>query len=273
MGSSRDRFAALVAAGPDLARGALEIARLGHPDLDAEACLARLDALAETIRPHLPAGDDPPTTFAAAATHLFGELGFHGNSTDYYDPRNSYLPDVLERRTGIPIMLALVLIEVGTRLGLTVEGIAFPGHFLVRVRGARGLHLFDPFTGQALDEAELLSRARAVAGAGVTAVPPHFLATAGPRAMLTRMLHNLLRVFHERDDPDHALAAVDLLLVLTPDAPEAVRTRGLLLARLDCPGAAAHDLERYLELAPGAADAADIRNQLARLARGLPTLH
>ena len=271
-----DDFAALVAAGErtDLARGALAIARIGHPDLVADPWLRRLDALADAVRKRLPPGTSRDGAVAALAGYLFGDCGFHGNHDDYYDPRNSYLNDVLERRTGIPITLSVVLLEVGARLGLALEGVGFPGHFLVRAAGARGPLLLDPFFGgRPVDERELLARYRGFRGDDVPALPPDALAPTAVSGVLARMLRNLLRVFLDRKEHERALLAADLLLVLVPDSTDELRVRGLLYEHLECFRAALDDFARYLELAPQASDAETIRARVDRLARLAATLH
>jgi len=278
----RDRFLALVHvdANPALAPAALEIARIAYPDLDPGPSLRQLDGLAAAIRPHLGTAPTPADAAAIVAARLCDPLGFHGNRDDYYDPRNSFLNDVLERRTGIPITLAVVLIEVGARLGITIEGVGFPGHFLVRAAGARGPRFFDPFFGgQELDDAALLERLRALSGnpggpgATLTRVPPELLGAVTTGEILGRMLRNLLRVYLDRTEPLLALEAVERLLLLTPDAPDELRTRAQLYERLECFAAARADYQRYLALAPEASDARDVCTRLARLANGAPTVH
>jgi regulator of sirC expression with transglutaminase-like and TPR domain len=276
MGLLRDDFAALVGAGErtDLARAALAIARIAYPTLDPDPSLHRLDRLAARVRPHLPAGGAADEAVAALGTCLFVECGFRGNQDDYYDPRNSFLNDVLERRTGIPITLSVLMIEVGARLGLPLEGVGFPGHFLVRTAGV----LFDPFSGgRRVDEGELLARYRAMVaargGREPAQVPAEALQTTTTPAILTRMLRNLLHVFGERKDATHALAAADLLLVLQPDAADDIRTRALLYEQLECFAAALADFERYLELAPEAADAERVRERVTRLRPLAAALH
>ena len=279
MATLRSRFAKIVQ-GPrcDLARGALEIARIAYPDLDPKPSLHELDRLADAIRPRLMPGYSPAERALTVARHLFGECGFRGNADEYYDPRNSFLNDVLARRTGIPITLSAVLMEVGARVGVPLEGVGFPGHFLVRAaHGAVPLFL-DPFNGgQRVDEDELLERLRSLAeanrGPTFEAVPPEFLAPVSARAMLGRMLRNLLRVYLEKDADAEALLTVDLLLVLTPQGADEIRTRGFLYERLGCPAAASADFRRYLELAPEADDVEQIRTRLARLLDDSPTLH
>ena len=276
MGGLREDFAALVAAGErtDLARAALAIARIAYPDLDPVPSLRQLDDLAAAVRPRLYPQASPEVAVTELAGYLFGECGFRGNQEDYYDPLNSYLNDVLERRTGIPITLSVVLIETGARLGLGIEGVGFPGHFLVRVAGSRGPLVLDPFFGgRAIGERELLARYRAFVGSDAPALPPDALATTGTPAILTRMLRNLLRAYLDQKDHARALAAADLLLVLVPDSADEVRVRGLLYEHLECFGAALGDFRRHLELAPEAPDAERIRERVARLVRIATAIH
>jgi len=276
MGGLREDFAALAAAGErtDLARAALAIARIAYPDLDPAPYLRQLDDLAAAVRPRLYPQASPEAAVTELAGYLFGECGFRGNQEEYYDPRNSYLNDVLERRTGIPITLSLVLIETGARLGLGIEGVGFPGHFLVRVAGSRGPLLLDPFYGgRPIGERELLARYRTFVGSDAPALAPDALATTGTPAILTRMLRNLLRAYLDQKDHAHALAAADLLLVLVPDSADEVRVRGLLYEHLECFGAALGDFRRYLELAPEAPDAERIRERVARLVRVAAAVH
>jgi regulator of sirC expression with transglutaminase-like and TPR domain len=276
----RSRFARIVQSSRcDLARGALEIARIAYPELDPTASLATLDELADTVRPRLMPGFSAVERAMTVSRFLFQDCGFRGNAEDYYDVRNSFLNDVLARRTGIPITLSMVLMEVGRRVGVPVEGVGFPGHFLVRVPAGAGQFLIlDPFHGgQRVGDDELLERLRTLADAnrGPTfeAVPAEFLAPTSPRAMLGRMLRNLLRIYLERDADAEALLTVDLLLVLVPQGADEVRTRGYLYERLGCPAAAANDFRRYLELAPEGSDSEQIRTRLSRLLDETPTLH
>jgi regulator of sirC expression with transglutaminase-like and TPR domain len=273
----RERFAALIGSPScDLARAALEIARIGHPDLDPAPALHALDTLAGELRPRL-SGGTPGDAARLLARYLFEECGFRGNRADYYDPRNSFLNDVLDRRVGIPISLSVLAIEVGRRLGIRLDGVGFPGHFLVRVSGAPDL-LLDCFDGGSpVDHDVLLARLRALAdtsgGPEFAHVPPRFLEPTAPPGILARMLRNLLRIYLEREEHEHALAAVDLLLVLTPRSAEDVRARARLYETLECFASAADDLRRYLALAPQADDVATVRGKLEQLTSDAPTLH
>src|SRR3989475_5121743 len=207
MGGLREDFAALAAAGErtDLARAALAIARIAYPDLDPAPYLRQLDDLAAAVRPRLYPQASPEAAVAELAGYLFDECGFRGNQEEYYDPRNSYLNDVLERRTGIPITLSLVLIETGARLGLGIEGVGFPGHFLVRVAGSRGPLLLDPFYGgRPIRERELLPRYPAFLGSDVPARPPPPRAPPRAPALLTPLLRNPLRAHPPQKNPPPA---------------------------------------------------------------------
>jgi regulator of sirC expression with transglutaminase-like and TPR domain len=276
MSRLREDFAAIVAAGTraELARGALTIARIGHPGLEVDRWLGALDALAAGARPHVPVGEAPAHAVRALAEHLYERCGFRGNREDYYDPRNSFLNDVLERRAGIPITLAVVLIETAARLGLTVQGVGFPSHFLVRVPDPAGAVILDPFdAGRVVSDAELLERYRATSRETARRVPARALATQTPLGILTRMLRNLVRVYLEREDHAHALDSVELLLVIDSESTEDIRLRGLLYEQLECFSAATDDLRRYLALAPAAPDAESIRAHLAELQYRGPTIH
>jgi regulator of sirC expression with transglutaminase-like and TPR domain len=275
----RERFATLVASPScTLDRAALEIARIGHPGLDPAPTLRGLDALADALRPRLPRAGAGATAARLLASHLFEDCGFRGNRSDYYDPRNSFLNDVVERRMGIPISLSVLVMEVGRRLGIPIEGVGFPGHFLVRVAGPGAPLLLDCFQGGvSVEPDELLARLRALSetssGPDFTQVPPRFLESTPAPGILARMLRNLLRIYLEKREHAQALAAVDLLLVLTPRSTEDLRTRARLYESLECFASAADDLRRYLALAPRADDAPEVRKTLDRLAADAPTLH
>ncbi|HZP42569.1 MAG TPA: tetratricopeptide repeat protein [Candidatus Binatia bacterium] len=274
MSRLRDEFAALVAPPIDLGRAALAIGRLGTPELDVAPALAALDALAADARAHVPRAASPAEAGTALATHLFRTRGFRGNAEDYYDPRNSFLDQVLARRLGIPITLTVVLIEVGARLGIPVEGVGFPGHFLARIPSPEGAVVVDPFhAGRRLDRDALLERYRAFGDPDADAVPPGALATTDTAGILVRMLGNLLRICLERTAHHEALETVDLLLVLRPASAEHVRMRGFLHAELECFGAARDDLRRYLALAPDAPDAHVVLARLAAVEQHGRTLH
>jgi regulator of sirC expression with transglutaminase-like and TPR domain len=200
---------------------------------------------------------------AALRRYLFEEEGFRGNEQDYYDPRNSFLNEVIDRRTGIPITLSVVYIEVARRAGLRAVGVGLPGHFLVRVSGGGADLLVDPYHGGiALSEGDCQERLNRIYG-GRLKVDAAMLAPCGPKALLARMLRNLKAIYLKSGDHERALAIVDLLLRVNPHSGEDLRDRGLVYAALDCYTLAARDLEAWADLFPGAPEAADLRQRAA----------
>jgi regulator of sirC expression with transglutaminase-like and TPR domain len=281
-GSVRDELSVLISAGDDadLAGGALLVARVGYPDLAPAPVLRQLDELAMLVRPLVPRSLPANARVERLMEFLFQDAGFHGNGDDYYDPRNSFLNDVLARRTGIPISLATVSIEVGRRVDVPLQGVGFPGHFLLRAMGDEGPIFLDPFHGgQSVTQEDLVGRLRTLAqqakrqSPDFLTVPEEFLEPVTTPSMLARMLRNLVRIYVKRRDHAHALTAVDLLLVLTPDSADDLRLRGVLYEALDCPAAAAIDLRRYAEIAQDADDAKRMLERAARLADDAPTIH
>lgn len=260
--SARSRFAALAdvpESDVDLAAAALAVAAEEYPQLPAALYVQRLDQLAERVRDRLADESAPLVVLQELSRVLAQEEGFRGNEEDYYDARNCYLNDVLDRRVGIPITLAIVWLEIGWRLGLPLAGVNFPGHFLIRYEGAALKVLVDPFYGGRIrfeDEAhELLEHAY---GGGV-AFDPRFLRPAGKKDILVRLLANLKgNALRNRDDA-RALAAIERILIIRPDALDEVRDRGMVLARLGRNAEALPELYRYLNEAVGAEDEARVR--------------
>src|SRR3954468_7288031 len=243
----------------DLARAALAVAREEYPELDEGAYLRVLDQLAEGVQAGAPAGASPERRVGRMNTYLFHELGFAGNQSDYYDPRNSFLNEVLDRRVGIPLTLCIVYIEVGRRCGLRVDGVAFPGHFLCKIQLNGGELVVDPFhRGQLLGLDDLKKRLASAVGEQVK-FDPRLLVAASPRDMLVRMLQNLRSLYEDRNDVPRALSAVDRLLLLAPDNTRGLRDRAQLYEKLGGSAAAAADLEKVLQIEPSAADAAAVR--------------
>jgi len=268
MSEARRQFAA-VASRPDeridVAEAALLIAWEEYPEIDVGAYLRRLDELTAAarrrVRPHWPAAEQ----IAQLNQFIFVERGFTGNSDSYYDPRNSYLNQVLDRRTGIPISLSVVYSEVGQRLGLPVYGVSFPGHFLVKHLGTPEI-IIDTFFGMVITEQECAQRLHGIYGSKAR-FEPRLLHPAGPRQILIRMLSNLKQIYVDTCDFDRALACVDRILLLQPDQARELRDRGIIYQRLECYAAALRDFERYLRLAPDDKAAAVIREGLPDLRR------
>jgi regulator of sirC expression with transglutaminase-like and TPR domain len=271
----RERFAELARlpdARIDLARAALWIAAEEYPALDVESELARFDALAALAEPHLHGATTEALRALRLLRFLHDEQGFVGNEERYGDPRNSFLNEVLERRKGIPITLALVLLEVAWRLGLPLAGVSFPGHFLVKLEGPV-LRVLDPFHGRALDLAECRARLGAALGPQAVFVPEHHLRAAGPREILVRMLTNLKHLYLRARDFGRTLGCCERILLLLPDAPHELRDRGLVFEQLECFAAAAADLARFLDLAPEDESAPSVRERLRQLRARPQRLH
>jgi regulator of sirC expression with transglutaminase-like and TPR domain len=268
--SARSRFAALVAgdeATLDLARAALLIAAEEYPQIAPETYLRRLDLLAERVKDRLSEESAPPVVLQEVSRVLFEEEGFRGNAEAYYDPRNSFLNDVLDRRLGIPLTLSIVYLEVAWRLGLPVEGVNFPNHFLVRYRGEALSLLVDPFQqGEIRFEDQAQELLDHIYGGSVQ-LRPEFLRPASRKDILLRLLMNLKTVYTNTRDDARALAAIDRILLLRPAALEEVRDRGMLLARAGRVDEAVADLQRYLEARPEPPDADRVRLLLSELGR------
>lgn len=231
---------------------ALVIAEESKPGMKRAPALEELDAMAARVKKRLRGDASAMSQAEALAEVVYGEYGFTGNRDDYYDPRNSYLDDVLLRRTGIPITLAVILIAVGRRAGVLVEGIGFPGHFLARVGGEDGI-LLDPFDGgHVLSRADLESLAKRYLGDPAMLRPEH-LEVASTETMTVRMLVNLQHAHRRRGDFARAMLAVDRLVDLTGD-PDHRRDRGLLAIALGSYQTAAADLEAYIDARPTARD-------------------
>lgn len=253
----------------DLAEAALLCAQDAYPDLDIRRSLDDLDRLASTLQKRMPPDFSTTHRLIALNNYLFRELGFAGNDNEYYDPRNSFLNDVIARKTGIPITLSILYLEVGTRLGLKLKGVSFPGHFLVKVRVTGGELVLDPYAGgRSLSEEELRERLAQFAGEQTAKTAPldEFLEAATPRQILARLLRNLKAIYLEADETARALDVMNRLVILLPDVPEERRDRGMAFARLDCPRAAADDLGHYASERPRADDAAQVAAQLAAAA-------
>lgn len=208
-----EQFAQTVHQGIPLAEAALLIARSEYPELNSNTYLSKLDALAFELSPVLGSEKDPLYCTNILSQFLFDDLGFRGNERDYYNPRNSYLSDALDRRTGIPITLSLVYIEVGARLGIPLLGIGMPGHFLVRHRDVADLYI-DPFHGGILlSEKECEQRLHDVTGySGPWSSV--YLQPVSNREFIARMLGNLQQIYLNRQDMERARKVHEFLAVL-----------------------------------------------------------
>jgi regulator of sirC expression with transglutaminase-like and TPR domain len=275
-GSPRERLAALARRSNTelpLAEGALLIAAEEYRHLDIARYLRVLDALAGDAGALIGPGDDPPRRAAALCDFLYTERGFRGNQEHYADPRNSFLNEVLDRRLGIPISLAVVYLEVGWRLRLPVYGVGMPAHFLVGCETTGEPLFVDAFHGTVLTEDGCERLFRRTAG-GAAAFHRDYLGPTPARDILVRMLRNLKGVYLEREDMDRTAAAIERILILAPDLPADVRDLGLVRYRQGKPAEARDLLARYLRSVPrDAADRAVIEGCLARIRAFLGSLN
>ena len=264
-----ERLAALADEQIDVVEGALLIAKSAYADLDIEHYAARIQALGQTLRERIPAEASTAARIGALNRFLFEEQGFAPNAEDYYDPRNSYLNEVLERRIGIPITLSIVYMEVGRRIGLPLHGVPFPGHFLVKCPLEQGLVVLDPYAGgRSLTTGDLQARVLDARGGEVSpAIVVGMLASATSRQILARMLRNLKTIHLEKKDYLRALPIMHWLLMLGPGDAGEMRDRGMAYVKLECFRAAVTDLEKYLALSPNAQDLEEIRGELIELRR------
>ncbi len=274
-------FATLVAddASLSLTEAAVAIAQDEFPQLDTQSVLAELDTLADRLKRRIPADAAPVQKLRFLNRYFFHELGFAGNLNDYYASGNSYVHEVLRTRHGIPISLAVIYLELASQLGLVARGVAFPGHFLVKVRMPKGEVVIDPFTGQSLSRDELDERLvpykRRQGLQGEFDMPLGlFLQPASPREVLARMLRNLKEIHRSAEDWPRLLAVQQRLVLLLPREWDERRDRGLAQAELGVWDAAADDLDAYVAHSPQAEDRRAIAERAAELrAQGRPRLH
>lgn len=276
MGAELEPFARLIAcedARIDLARACLLIAQDAYPKLDVERYMDEIERMASRLRERLPQNCGAEERVVALNQFLYDDLGYWGNTEDYYDPRNSYLNEVIERKTGIPITMSILYMELGRRIGLPLEGVSFPGHFLVRLPLRGGMLVLDPFAGGApQSEDELRSRVKRVIPDGVADDLPaaelpldQFLERATNRQILSRVLRNLKAIYRKSDEPERMLDVLNRMLLVTPDASAELRDRGYIYQRLECYRAALKDLSDYAEREPDAPDLDDVRSRLMEL--------
>lgn len=249
----------------DLARAALYIAQEEYPRLDTEEYLNALDTMAMEVDERLPSSRYPLRVIQGINQYLYDDLGFAGNQQDYYDPRNSFLNDVIERRVGIPITLALVYLEIAKRIDFPMEGVGLPGHFLIRPAISDMEIFVDAFNrGEVLFAQDCQDKLNQMFQQSVT-LRPEFLATVSKRQFLARMLTNLKYIYLRKQEVEKSLSVVERILLLFPEATSELRDRGLLYYQLGHYHQATKDLETYLENFPDAEDAATIRRLLGEI--------
>ncbi|TDM09048.1 MAG: transglutaminase [Ideonella sp. MAG2] len=279
--SAFEYFAALVAEDEHfpLLEAAVSVGLDDEPLLDIEAVLSEVDGLAQRLKSRLPADAGAVQRLRALNRYFFKELGFCGNVNDYYAAENSLIHRVLSTRRGIPISLALLYMEIADQIGLQVQGVSFPGHFLVKLRLPAGEVVMDPFSGRSLSREALEERLepfrqRQGLVGDFDAPLGLFLQSSEPRYILARMLGNLKALYREQQDWPRLLGIQERLVALLPEAWEEVRDRGLVLAELGLDEPAQADLSAYLAHRPDAADAPLLQAHLEQLRSSpRPLLH
>jgi regulator of sirC expression with transglutaminase-like and TPR domain len=258
----------------DLFRAALALAQAEYPQMDPERYVARVQRLAERVPLRLAQNTDPRATIEAINQVLFGECGLRGNRDDYFDPRNSFLNQVLDRGLGIPITLAVIYQEVARRVGFPLVGVGMPGHFLLKHFDERGEELLiDVFDGgKILTQAGCQQRLDDIYGGQVVLEREHLLAVTN-RQVLTRMLNNLRQIYIAGRNLRKATEVLDFVLTLHPRSAEDVKQRAVLLYSSNKQSAALRDFEEYVRLAPDASDVDEIKNTAIGIRKTLAMLN
>jgi regulator of sirC expression with transglutaminase-like and TPR domain len=258
----------------DLLRAALTFARVEDPQLDIEHYVRRVAELSARVTKRIQDPDDPAQIISALNVVLFQEEMFRGNTVDYYSPRNSFLHDVLDRRLGIPITLALVYMEVARRVSFQLFGVGMPGHFLLKHYDVDGhAILIDAFEhGSIVTEEDCRQKLDSIYS-GQVALQPEFLLPVTRRQMLTRMLNNLRSVYLSQRDFRRAVQIVDLILVIYPRSPEDMKQRAVLRYNLDDYRGALSDFDEYVKMSPDASDAEEIRQTALSLRRSMAMMN
>jgi regulator of sirC expression with transglutaminase-like and TPR domain len=251
----------------DLAKAALYVAQEEYPELDIPTYLVMLDRMADTLQQRLPETDYPLKIIRTINQYVFDELNFRGNAIDYYDPRNSFLNEVLTRRVGIPITLSLVYLELAKRIGFPMAGVGMPGHFLIRPTLEEMAIFVDPFhQGEVLFEQDCRDRFQQMFGDSARMERAH-LEPISPTTFLVRILANLKMIYIQKRDAPKALEAINRILLIYPEAVSEWRDRGLIHYQQGQLESALLDLERYLYQSPDAADAYEIRRVIEQIER------
>jgi regulator of sirC expression with transglutaminase-like and TPR domain len=252
----------------NIAECALVIAQHEYPNLDIADYLRELDAIAGRLKQRIPADAAKPHVIAMLNHYLFRELGYNGDRDDYYDPRNSCLNDVIERRKGIPITLSILYMEIGRRLGLPLQGVSFPGHFLVKYTTDQGVIVLDPFNrGISLSERDLRERLKQTAGVSIDSQAPLsvLLRAATQREILSRLARNLKGIYADRGELEKLIAITNVILAINPNDASELRDRGMTYYKLDCFRAALADFEQLVAIDDEAAEDEAVRAMIDEL--------
>jgi len=233
-----------------LAKAALMIARLEYPELNIEEYLLKIQTMAKEINNRLPVTANAAEILKQLNYVLFIEKGYEGNSDAYYDPRNSFLNDVIERKLGIPISLSILYIELGHALGLPLSGVSFPGHFLVKLEISDGAIVLDPyFGGISLNEDDIEERLREYYGAKLNKSHTHgILASSSNKEIILRVMRNLRNLYMQEENWQKALPLADIMVEMDADLPDALKARAAIYDQQECHIPALADYSAYLKL-------------------------
>lgn len=248
----------------ELDTASLLIAKEEYPELNVGDYLDRLDSMADEIKSRLSADYSPSEVVETINEYLFVKQGFSGNQQSYYDPKNSYLSDVIDRKTGIPITLSIIYMEIGRRLGFLMHGLGMPGHFILGYRFEDELKLVDPFNaGETLTIQQCQERVRSMTNGAP--FRSEFLRPMENRQIIWRMLNNLKGIYVRAAEFKKAVSIVDRMMLITPKSPVLVRDRGVIKYRMEALTGAIDDLEQYLKLSPNAWDAAEVKQLIGAI--------
>ncbi len=267
-----DYFTSLVAEDEHfpLTEAAVAVAQHAYPDLNVQGVLDKIDQWGNKLKKQI-TPDMPPIQRLQLLKHFFyQELGFGPKPNDFYAPENSYLHQIIENRRGIPISLAVLMMELGQQIGLNIRGVSFPNHFMMRISLQQGEIIMDPLTGDSLSKNQLQEMLDPYLDAkgyrGELSLPLNiFLRASSPREILSRFMRNLKMIYSEDERWERLLGIQERLVILLPDSTEEIRDRGLIFAQLEYIRPAIVDLQHYLSEMPGAEDAADIREHITTL--------
>ncbi|SNX27983.1 transcriptional regulator [Polynucleobacter meluiroseus] len=267
-----DYFTSLVAEDDHfpLTEAAIAVAQHAYPSLDVQGVLDRIDQLSNKLKERITPDTSPMQRLQMLRHFFYTELGFGPNQNDFYDPDNSYLHQMLENRRGIPISLAILMMELGQQINLPIRGVSFPNHFMMRISLQQGEIIMDPLTGESLSKNQLQEMLDPYLDAkgyrGELSLPLNiFLRASSPREILSRFMRNLKMIYSEHERWDRLLGVQERLVILLPNSFEEIRDRGLIFAQLEYVRPAIADMLQYLKEVPGAEDAAEIREHIATL--------
>jgi regulator of sirC expression with transglutaminase-like and TPR domain len=256
----------------DLAKGALLIAKDAYADLDIEVYLQRLNQMAEELQSQIGNAADTSDQINHLNRYLFEVQGFAGSSQEhYYDARNSYLNEVLERKTGIPITLSIVYMEIGKRIGLPLVGVGFPGHFIVKHRDLEAV--IDPFKrGQILSDEDLSERLTQIFRESMP-MHPRFLQAVTSKEILARMLRNLRQIHFRKEEHEKAVNVGEQITWLAPQSAQDYRDLGYLYYQVNAYGKSLASFNTYLRLSDDPPDQEEVSRNIRLLTQQIAKLN